>query len=191
MSFLCCGVKYTKNNPETYWRIETDFINIQAIKEKEISEKAFEKSPDKLKCFKIFAAHSKKEIGEVKVFREVVESLTCKNGCSQVKITRLGRPKGIKKILGVEHISHEEADLYLGAIEALGLAVRQPQISPIILVPFANNIPVVFGKAISPTKQRKCYYMSKPLWADKFSNCYIVDRWVPDIVESEIKISSL
>ena len=33
MSFLCCGVKYSKNDPETYWCIDTYLINKRTGKE--------------------------------------------------------------------------------------------------------------------------------------------------------------
>ena len=128
MSFVCCGVKYSKNDPETYWCIETDTI-------------------------KIF---TKKKVKDNKVCKEIVETLICKkNGCLQVHIKRFGQSKGRFKILEVEKLSGDEAALFLINTESIRL--RQSQICPIKMTPFSKRIPLCYGKFISSTTQRARY----------------------------------
>ena len=72
MAFLCCGVKYSKNDPDTYWCIDTDVL-----------EKP-----------------TKKTIKNLKVLKEKVEILTCKkNGCTKIQIFRYGHFKGKLQLL--------------------------------------------------------------------------------------------
>lgn len=156
VTFTCCGVKYSKKDPESYWCIETDLI----------------------KDF------TKKRVKEQKVRKEIIETLTCKkNGCLQVHIKRFGQFAGKFKILEFENLSGDEAALFLMKTE--NIRIRQPQYCPIKMTPFAKNIPLCFGKAISPTHQRRRYDGDK-YWSDKFESNE--GQWIPDIFESECKI---
>ena len=137
MSFLCCGVKYSKNDIETYWCIETDITNpIQ-----------------------------KKYVGNDRVFKEVVDTLTCKkNGCLKVNITRYGKIKGRKKILEVEKLSGKKAFEYLS--ETANVRISQPQICPMQKVPIKKKNDFKYGQVIDSTTQR-ARYLNEQDWASK------------------------
>lgn len=137
MSFICCGIKYSKNDPDTYWCIDTD-INKPV---------------------------QKKYVGNDRVVKEVVDSLTCKkNGCLKVKITRYGILRGRKKILEVESLSGRNAFDYLEA--TANVRERQPLACPMQSVPFSKYIDYCYGKVLSPTTQR-ARYLNEQDWASK------------------------
>lgn len=208
MAFVCCGVKQSLSDPETYLYIELDLI------------KKF----------------TKKEVKGQKVAKETVETLTCiKNHCRKVQIKRYGAAKltGRKKILEVielkDNIKINKVDTKVQNIivelyKNIGLKfnaalvphlletnesivvnpasefleatkdIRTYQATkcPIKTVPFGKNIPLVFGKAISGTEQRKRYEGDK-YWCNKYESVELIhgieqSKWVPDIFESEVKV---
>lgn len=137
MSFICCGVKYSKNDPETYWCIETD----------------------------INKPIQKKYVENHRVIKEVVDSLTCKkNGCLKVKISRYGILKGKKKLLEEENLSGKKATAYLQ--ETINVRQRQPVICPMQNVPMKKKNDFKYGKVIDSTTQR-IRYLNEQGWADK------------------------
>lgn len=129
MSFLCCGVKYSKNNIETYQFIETDLIR----------------------------NFTKKKIRETKVVKQVVETLYCnKNGCVKVHNKFFGRSANGKfKILEVERFNDVEAIEFLNSTEKI--RIRQPQKEPTVHVPYAKNIDLCYGKILDNYTQRARY----------------------------------
>lgn len=136
MSFVCCGVKYSKNDPETYWCIDTD-INKPV---------------------------QKKYVGNDRVIKEVIDSLTCKkNGCLKVKIFRYGKLRGKKKLLETECLSGAEAFNYLEATASV--RERQPLSCPIQSVPFSKHIDFKYGKVLNSITQR-ARYLNEQDWAD-------------------------
>lgn len=191
MPFLCCGVRYTKTNPSTYDCIETDLIKTQTISD-EIIENVQEYVKTNLIATGIdhFQNYQppefiKREINKEKVIKEIVESLTCKkNGCRRVNITRYNSKN--KKIGEVQELKGYEADFYLLALAQYKISKRLPQKSPLRTIPSAKKIPLVYGEPISPTKTRRRYNMKRKCWADKYKKGIIVNKWIPDIIESEI-----
>lgn len=147
MSFVCCGVKYSKNDPETYWCIDTD-INKPV---------------------------QKKYVGNDRVIKEVVDSLTCKkNGCLKVNITRYGKFRGKRKLLEIERLSGEASAKYLQ--ETADVRERQPLSCPMQNVPFSKYIDFKYGKVLDSTTQR-ARYLNETDWADEKkykSECRIV-----------------
>lgn len=136
MSFLCCGVKYSKNDPETYWCIDTD-INKPV---------------------------QKKFIGNERVVKEIVDSLTCKkNGCLKVQIRRYGNLRGKNKLLEIEELSGKKAFNYLE--QTSKIRQRQPLNCPVQKIPYAKHIDFVYGKVVDATTQRK-RYLNETDWAD-------------------------
>lgn len=137
MSIVCCGVKYSKSDPETYWCFDTDILKpIQ-----------------------------KKYVGNDRVHKEVVDSLTCKKcGCLIVTITRYGKFKGHKKRLEIEKLKGLDAVEYLNKTSEF--RVRQPLTCPIQGVPFSRNIDICYGKVIAPDKQRP-RYVNEQDWGGK------------------------
>lgn len=164
MSFLCCGVKYTKSDIETYWCIETDII----------------------KNF------TKKRIDGCRVIKQIVETLVCKKCyCLKVHNKFFGRAANGKiKVLEVEkfqdnvrkidpdtgeEIILNEATNFLTETEKI--RIRQPQREPIPLIPFAKNIDLCYGKVLSSRTQR-ARYLNEQAWGhdsnEIFSECKIV-----------------
>lgn len=164
MSFLCCGVKYSKSDIETYWCIETDII----------------------KDF------TKKKIGESKVVKQIVETLLCKKCyCLKVHNKFFGRSaNGKLKILEVERfqdnicsvdsqtgkeIVRNAATDFLAKTEKI--RIRQPQIEPIPFIPYAKNIDFCYGKILSSNSQR-ARYLNEQGWGHNsqeiFSECKIL-----------------
>jgi hypothetical protein len=138
--FICCGVKYSKIDPETYWCIETDLIKNYAF--------------------------TKKDVNSVKIYKEIVETLVCKkHGCIQVHIKRYGKLRGRYKILEIEKLSGNEAAQFI--IETEKIRIRQPQICPFKTVPFVKNLDLCYGKTITPVQQRRRYANDKD-WSNKF-----------------------
>lgn len=149
MSFVCCGIKYSKNDPETYWCIETDII-------------------------KVF---TKKKVKDERVFKEIVESLTCKkNGCLQVHVKHFGRLNGKYKILETEKLRGDEAVQFL--IDTKDIRIRQPQVQPAKPPLVSKNIPPCYGKVLSAYTQR-ARYINEEDWGYKsevmFSECKITN----------------
>lgn len=137
VSFVCCGIKYSKNDIETYWCIDTD-INKPV---------------------------QKKFVGNNRVVREVVDSLTCKkNGCLKVKIFRYGIFRGKRKLLETECLSGLKASEYLQATEKV--RIRQPLACPIQSVPYSKYIDYAYGKVLDSTTQR-ARYLNEQDWASK------------------------
>lgn len=158
MAFLCCGQKYKKTDLETYWCIET-----------------FKMKPVQ-----------KKYVGDDRIFSEVVETCICKKcGCQHLQIKRFGRKNGRKKLVEVEEMKGEMADLFL--LEKQKYLTLQPQICPTPLIASATSLPYVYGFAIAPDKQRAKYNASLPQkdsWRNKFEN----GKWLPDIFKAECKV---
>lgn len=166
MPFLCCGVKYSKADPETYWCIETDLVKNYAF--------------------------TKKNVNGDKVHKEVIETLVCKkHGCMQVHIKRYGKLKGRYKILEMEKLSGNEAALFL--IETEKIRIRQLQICPVKSVPYAKRLPSVYLEIIKQNPDcdiaRYCYIMQGKNWCDKFSQ--EEGSWKPDITEIPILFSQV
>lgn len=135
MSFYCCGIKYSKNDPETYWCIDTYIIN----------------SP------------TKKNVGNKKVIKEVIDSLTCKkNGCLKIQITRYGHVKGCFKKLETEELKGNKALDFLK--ETINIRIRQPLKAPKKKIPSKIKSDFVYGKTINKETQ-KIRYLSEQGWA--------------------------
>nr|DAO85803.1 MAG TPA: hypothetical protein [Bacteriophage sp.] len=129
MTFLCCGIKYSKRDPETYWCIETDVIKNQ---------------------------FTKKSVKGENVCKEIVETLTCKkHGCLQVHVKRFGRFRNKFKCLEVEKLSGEEAAQFL--INTEKIRNRLPQAIPFKFISVSKTIPPCYGKTLSPYTQRARY----------------------------------
>ncbi len=135
MSFFCCGVKYSKNDPETYWCIDTDIIN----------------------------APIKKNVNNKRVIKEVVDTLTCKkNGCLKVQITRYGHDKGKLRKLEVEELKGNRALDFLK--ETSKIRIRQPLKVPLVSIPKQSKNDFVYGKTLDRETQRR-RYLSEQGWA--------------------------
>jgi len=158
VAFLCCEVKYKKNDIETYWCIET--YSVKPL--------------------------TTKFVGEQRVFTETVESCICKKcGLQRLQIKRFGRKNNRKCLLEVQELKGQEADIFL--IEHQNQLKLQPQICPMPLVACATTMPAVYGYAIAPDKQRARYDAALPEkdhWRNKWEN----GKWLPDIFESECRI---
>ena len=134
MSFLCCGVKYSKNDIETFQCIETDLIR----------------------------NFTKKKIGESKVVKQVVETLLCKkcycNGKMKVlTVEKLQDNIHTGKIdpkTGNEIILNAATDFLM---QTEKIRIRQPQKEPVKRIPFAKNIDLCYGKVIDNYTQRARY----------------------------------
>ena len=124
MKIYCCGVKYSTDDPETYWciteyRMTHPSLNI---------------------------------IGGKKVEKEVVYTLHCKkNGCLKLEIQRYYNDKGVLKILETRILKGIKAQKFLESTK--NMRIRQPQCCPIQKVQSSKNIPWVYGKPIDKDKQ--------------------------------------
>ena len=128
MSIVCCGVKYSKNDPNTYWCIETD----------------------------INSPVQKKYVEKEKVAKEVVDTLVCKKcGAQVVIINRYSKLKNSFKLLEKERLSGKKAKEYLN--KTINVRKRQKMSCPIKKVPYAKHIDLCYGKAINDTTQRARY----------------------------------
>lgn len=135
MPFLCCGVKYSKNDPETYWCIDTDIL----------------KTP------------TKKNVDNQRIIKEVVETLTCKkNGCTKIQISRYSRVKGKLKRVELEELKGIKAQNYL--FETSNLRIRQPQKCPMVSIPSSSKNDFVYGKVIDSETQG-IRYLNEQGWA--------------------------
>jgi len=123
-----------------------------------------------------------------KVVKEVIYILTCKkNGCIKVEILWYGRIRLKLKVLDKQSLTGDAAEKYF--IDTAENRIPQKTICPIKQAYTAKNIPFVFARAISPTEQRRRYLNEQP--CDKFKKGIAVDKWVPDIITSEVKSLSL
>ncbi len=135
MPFLCCGVKYSVTDPETYWCIDTDVVSVP----------------------------TKKKIDNRKIVKEVVETLNCKkNGCTKVQIARYFRLKGELHIAEFEELKGRQAQDYLEKTSKL--RIRQPQKCPVVNVPTLSKNDFVYGKVINSETQR-IRYLNEQGWA--------------------------
>ena len=146
MSFLCCGIKYSKSDIETFQSIETDLIR----------------------------DFTKKKIGKSKVVKQVVETLLCKK-CYYIKVHNkfFGRAaNGKLKILEVEKLQDNihtgktdpktGEEIILNAatdflMQTEKIRIRQPQKEPVKRIPFAKNIDLCYGKILDSYTQRARY----------------------------------
>ena len=144
MSFLCCGVKYSKSDIETYWCIKTYLI----------------------KNF------TQKRIKNKKVSKQIVETLLCKkNGCTKVHNKFFERSANGKfKILEVERISGDKALEFLKNTETI--RIHLPQIEPFKAIPMSKNIDICFGKVIDSQTQRARYLNDKG-WQHGSKNIHV------------------
>ena len=137
MPFYCCGLKYSKNDPETYWCIDT-YINKPV---------------------------QKKYVGNKRVLKEVIDCLTCKkNGCLKIQIIRYGTFKGKKIQLEKEELSGKNAAQYLA--DTVNSRQKQEPVCPIKNVPIKKKNDFVFGKVINSTSQR-ARFLNEQGWASK------------------------
>lgn len=150
MSFYCCGIKYSKNDPETYWCISTDIINIP----------------------------TKKNVKNKRIIKEVVDSLTCKkNGCLKVQITRFGHVNGKLKKIEVEELKGKKALDFLK--ETSKIRIRQPLQVPMLKIPKQSKNDFVYGKTIDRETQRR-RFLSEQGWASnekiisKVKFCFLI-----------------
>lgn len=135
MSFLCCGVKYSKDDPETYWCIDTDILQ----------------------------KPTKKTIKNLKVIKETVDILTCKkNGCTKIQISRYGHVKGKIKRIDLEERKGKWAFEYLE--ETSSFRIRQKTRVPLVNIPQSSRNDFVYGKTINGTTQR-VRYLNEQGWA--------------------------
>lgn len=135
MPFLCCGVKYSKNDPDTYWCIDTDIL-----------EKP-----------------TKKNFKNLRVIKETVDVLTCKkNGCVKIQISRYGRLKGKLQRIELEELKGKKAQDYLE--QTSKIRIKQPARVPMINIPQGNKSDFVYGKVIDGTTQR-IRYLNEQGWA--------------------------
>ena len=132
MSFLCCGVKYSKNDIETFQCIETDLIR----------------------------NFTKKKIGESKVVKQVVETLLCKKCYCIMKVLTVEKLQDnihtgkIDPKTGNEIILNAATDFLM---QTEKIRIRQPQKEPVKRIPFAKNIDLCYGKVIDNYTQRARY----------------------------------
>lgn len=135
MSVICCGVKYSKNDPKTYWCIETDLLK----------------------------PVQKKYVNNDRVVREVVDSYTCKKcGCLIVIVTRYGVLRGRKKLLEKEKFTGVKAFEYLETTAKV--REPQPMSCPLQPVPFSKYIDFRYGKVLDSETQR-ARYLNEQDWA--------------------------
>ncbi len=138
MSFLCCGVKYSKNDPETYWCIDTDIIK-PALK---------------------------KYVGNHRDLYEIVDTLTCKkNGCIKVQVHRYGMIKGKKQRLETIEKKGQWAVEYLK--ETSSVRQRQDTKCPIVNIPSSSKNDFVYGKVMNSTTQRIRYLNEQGFASDE------------------------
>jgi len=137
LSIICCGIKYSKNDIETYWCIDTD-INKPV---------------------------QKKYVGNNKVVKEVVESYTCKKcGSFVLRILRYSNFKNKKRLVEQERLSGIDAVKYLEATR--NVRQRQPQYFPYDKEIYCKTIPFVYGKFIDSETQR-ARYLNEAGWASE------------------------
>jgi nucleoid DNA-binding protein len=135
LSFFCCGIKYSTNDPDTYWCIDTD----------------------------ILTQPTKKNVDNKKIVKEICETLTCKkNGCLKIQISRFANFKGKLKKIEVEELKGHKAFCYLEKTSKI--RIRQPQKSPMVFIPQASKNDFVYGKAIGKEAQ-KIRYLNEQGWA--------------------------
>lgn len=158
MTFLCCGIKYKKNDIETYWCIETYTVKPLI----------------------------KRFVNNQRVFSETVETCICKKcGLQRIQIKRFGRKNSRKCLLEVEELKGNEADIFL--IENQEKLKLQPQVCPTPLIACTTTMPAVCGFAISPEKQRAKYDAALPQ-KDSWRNKFVNGKWLPDIFYSECRV---
>lgn len=135
MPFLCCGVKYSTNDPNTYWCIDVYIL----------------KNP------------TKKNIGNRRITKEKVEVLTCKkNGCVKIQISRYAHVKGQLKRIEIEELKGEKAQRYL--LNTSDIRIKQPMKAPAVNIPQGSKSDFVYGKVLDGTTQR-IRYLSERGWA--------------------------
>ena len=124
MRFVCCGVVYSTNDPETYWCIEKYVL----------------KTPQQV----VVNGH--------KIVREVVYSLFCKkNDCSRIEIQRFSKMNGEFVLEERQPLKGEKARKYLKRTK--NMRIKLPQRCPIKAVAYSPNIPWVYGKSIDGYRQ--------------------------------------
>lgn len=135
MPFLCCGVKYSKNDPDTYWCIDTDIL----------------KTP------------TKKNVDNHRIVKEVVETLTCKkNGCTKIQVSRYYSFKGKMHRAELEELKGMKAQEYLQRTS--NVRIRQPQKCPMVSIPSSSKNDFVYGKVIDSETQG-IRYLNEQGWA--------------------------
>ena len=126
--FICCGVKYSKNDPNTFWCIESALI-----------------SP----C-------TKKNVGNSPVKKEVVDILHCKkNDCSKIKIFRYGKPNKDYILLETEELSGKKARQFLEKTAKYRTIL--PSQYPCKFVKSQKFIPMSYGYATDKEHLRMRY----------------------------------
>ncbi len=124
MRFVCCGVLYSTNDPDTYWCIETYIMKHPTIN----------------------------IIGGKKVVKEIVYTLACKkNGCLKLEIHRYHKSNGKLKLLATRTLIGEQAKKFLENTK--DMRIRQPQCCPIQPQQYSKTIPWVYGKTIDGETQ--------------------------------------
>lgn len=189
MAFVCCGIKYSKNDPDTYWCIDTDMIFPSKVDDKKIAQVQEYVNEQMLRLYDKFYSRNliKKKVQNKAISKIIVESLTCKkNGCTKAKIIYYVRDKNKNKKIDEIALKGYEAVYFVDAILKFKAASRLKQILPIKSIPNAKKIPYTYPEAISSTTQRKCYYMGVKCWANKFE-----EGWIPDTIESKITTTLL
>lgn len=135
MPFLCCGVKYSKNDPDTYWCIDTYLIKEPIIK----------------------------SVKNKRIIKEIIDVLTCKkNGCVKIQISRYARIQGVTKRIELEEIKGKKAQEYLEKTSKI--RVKQPPVIPTVNIPKSTRNDFVYGKTIDGETQRK-RYVNEQGWA--------------------------
>lgn len=136
MPIICCGVKYSKNDPDTYW------------------------------CFESWCntTPAKKTVKNERVRHEHIDSIVCKKcGALVIQINRYSNFHGFKKLIEKERLTGKNAFDFLEKTKKTRVHVKNPY--PIQNAPYAKNIDFVYGKVTSPITQRK-RYLNEQGWAD-------------------------
>lgn len=131
MNFFCCGVKYSTNDPQTYFNIE------------------------KYRTKKVL----KKFVGNKKVQHEEIYFIHCKkNDCIKTYIRRYSTPASTRQSLIEEEIINKKKTSLQFKSEQLKNLDYVSITAPVYrLAPQSKTVPFVYGKVEGSTTQRRRY----------------------------------
>ena len=122
--FVCCGVLYSTNDPDTYWCIDTYIMKQPSIG----------------------------VINGKKIAKEIVYTLICKkNGCLKLEIHRYYKENEKLKRMKPKYMIGEQAQKFLETTK--DMRIKQPQCCPIQPQQYSKTIPWVYGKTVDGETQ--------------------------------------
>lgn len=124
MRFVCCGLLYSTQDPDTYQYIDTFVMKTPTLN----------------------------IIAGKKVEKEFVYSLCCKkNGCFKVEIHRYSKENDKLNLLATRTLKGESAMRFMEQTKALRIKV--PQKDPSVNIAYSKKVPWVYGKTIDAETQ--------------------------------------